>query len=101
MKKGKKLQIRFADELGKAIPRVEVSIVKWQGAESLYNIQDPEVLSTRIPRKAGFDGVYEWSWAPDSPVLFEFYRPGYTEAAASIAADGREHVVTLTDAVEN
>ncbi|HEX5444549.1 MAG TPA: carboxypeptidase-like regulatory domain-containing protein, partial [Pirellulales bacterium] len=101
LKQGKKLQIRFVDESGKAIPRVEVSIVKWQGAESLYNLQDPEVLSTRIPRKAGFGGVYEWSWAPDSPVDFEFFRPGYAEATASIAADDSEHVVTLKDADQN
>lgn len=100
LKQGNKLQLRFIDESGETIPRVEVTIRKWQGAESLYNDQDPELVRTRVPRKAGFDGVYEWHWAPDSPVEFEFVRPGYAKKTASIAADGREHVITLTDAAK-
>jgi beta-lactamase regulating signal transducer with metallopeptidase domain/thiol-disulfide isomerase/thioredoxin/protocatechuate 3,4-dioxygenase beta subunit len=95
LKQGKKLRIRFVDKAGAAVSRVGVSISKWQGAESLYNIRHPNVLDTKIPGMSDPDGIYEWNWAPDSPVEFEFSREGFAQGTASIMADNSEHVFTM------
>ncbi len=95
LKPGKKLRIRFVDQSGAAVSRVSVGINRWHGTESLYNTVHPNVLPTNIPRMSDGRGVYEWNWAPDSPVEFGFGRVGFAGASASIAADDEEHVVTL------
>jgi beta-lactamase regulating signal transducer with metallopeptidase domain/thiol-disulfide isomerase/thioredoxin/uncharacterized GH25 family protein len=95
LRPGKKLRIRFVDPSGAAVPRVGVGISKWKGTESLYNHQHPNVLDTGIPRRSDENGIYEWNWAPDSPVDFDFSREEFGEAKASIAADDSEHVVTM------
>jgi beta-lactamase regulating signal transducer with metallopeptidase domain/thiol-disulfide isomerase/thioredoxin len=95
LKQGKKLRIRFVDKSGAAVSRVGVSLSKWHGAESLYNIRHPNVLDTKIPVIADAQGIYEWTWAPDSPVEFAFSREGFAERKASITADNSEHVVTM------
>ncbi len=95
LKQGKKLRIRFVDKSGKAVSRVGVSISKWHGTESLYNTRHPNVLDTGIPRMSDADGIYEWNWAPDSPVEFEFSREGFAEGKSSITADNSEHVFTM------
>jgi len=95
LNRGKKLRIRFVDKSGAAVSRVGVSISKWHGAESLYNIRHPNVLDTGIPGTSDGDGIYEWNWAPDSPVEFQFSRDGFAEGEASITADGSEHVFTM------
>src|SRR5262249_55343931 len=77
------------------VPRVGVSIDKWHGAESLYNIRHPNVLDTKIPAMSDADGIYEWNWAPESPVEFEFNREGFAHGKASITADNSEHVFTM------
>ncbi|MGO9913196.1 MAG: carboxypeptidase regulatory-like domain-containing protein, partial [Isosphaeraceae bacterium] len=95
LKHGKKLRIRFVDKSGAAVARVGVSIRNWHGAESLYNIRHPNVLDTKIPGTSDAKGIYEWNWAPDSPVEFEFSRDGFAEGKASITADDSEHVFTM------
>ena len=95
LKQGKKLRIRFVDKSGAAVSRVGVAIGKWQGAESLYNIRHPNVLDTKIPTMSDADGIYEWNWAPESPVEFEFNRDGFAHGTASITADNSEHVFTM------
>ena len=95
LKHGKKLRIRFVDKKGAAVSRVGVSIGKWHGSESLYNTRHPNVLDTKIPGMSDADGIYEWNWAPDSPVEFEFSREGFANAKASITADNSEHVFTM------
>ncbi len=95
LKHGINLRIRFVDQSGAAVSRVGVSIGKWHGTESLYNVQHPNVLDTGIPGMSDADGIYEWDWAPDSPVEFRFGRDGFAEGQASITADDNEHVLTL------
>lgn len=92
---GKKLRIRFVDEAGNAVPRVSVAIQEWHGGESLYNVVHSNVLATNIPRTSDDNGIYEWTWAPDSPVKYSFGRQGFAAVEASITADDQEHVVTL------
>lgn len=95
LRPGKRLRIRFVDQAGAAVPRVGVGISKWKGAESLYNTEHPNVLATQIPRMSDESGIYEWQWAPDSPVEFDFNREGFAEGKASITADDSEHVITM------
>ncbi|MGH7138509.1 MAG: carboxypeptidase regulatory-like domain-containing protein, partial [Pirellulales bacterium] len=95
LKRGKKLRIRFVDHVGAPVSHVGLRISKWQGVELLYNDQYPDVLDTKIPRVSDENGIVEWDWAPDSPVDFEFYRRGFSEAKASITADDSEHVFTM------
>jgi beta-lactamase regulating signal transducer with metallopeptidase domain/thiol-disulfide isomerase/thioredoxin/uncharacterized GH25 family protein len=95
LKPGKRLRIRFVDQSGAPVSRVGVGIDKWHGAESLYNIRHPNVLDTKIPGMSDADGIFEWNWAPDSPVEFAFSRDGFANIQASITADNSEHVVTM------
>ena len=95
LRQGKKLRIRFVDKWGAAVSRVGVAIGKWHGAESLYNVRHPNVLDTKIPGISDADGIYEWNWAPDSPVEFEFNRDGFAHGTARITADNGEHVFTM------
>lgn len=95
LKQGKKLRVRIVDQSGAAVSRVRVSISKWHGAESLYNVRHPNVLDTGIPGTSDANGMYEWHWAPDSPVELTFRRDGFAEGKTSITADESEHVFTL------
>jgi protocatechuate 3,4-dioxygenase beta subunit len=95
LKPGKKLRIRFVDKAGAAVSRVGVFIRKWRGAESLYNIGHPNVLDTKIPLISDADGIYEWNWAPDSPVEYQFNRDGFAEGKASIG----QHVAKSAQAI--
>jgi hypothetical protein len=95
LRHGKKLLIRFVDQSGAVVSRVAVSISKWHGTESLYNVQHPNVIDTGIPGMSDANGIYEWDWAADSPVEFEFSSEGFAEGKASITADDSEHVFTM------
>jgi hypothetical protein len=53
------------------------------------------VVDTGIPGMSDENGIYEWHWAPNSPVEFEFRRDGLAEGKASITADDSEHVLTV------
>lgn len=95
LRRGKKLRIRFVDQSKAAVSRVAVQITTWQGAESLYNHKHSKVLDTKIPHKSDENGVYEWNWAPDSPVEFRFSSEGFAGAKAALTADDTEQVFTL------
>ncbi|MGO9113060.1 MAG: hypothetical protein ACLP9L_27830, partial [Thermoguttaceae bacterium] len=96
LKRGKTLRVRFVDGSGRPIPEVGVGIKCWRGCKSLYNTKHPIVLETQIPNQAGKNGVYEWTWAPDDEVQYQFYKEGYDALTSqSIIADGAEHTITL------
>lgn len=95
LKPGKNLKIRFVDHTGALVPNVAVAIAEWRGAEALYNHKHPNVLDVKIPRQAGSDGVFEWTWAPDDAVSFRFGKPGFSESTVSITASENEIVQTL------
>ena len=92
---GKELRLRFVDGSGATVPGVSVQVEKWRGGESLYNHKHPNVLDTEIPRAAGEDGRYAWTWAPDDAVTYQFWKKGYARQEAGLVADGREQTVTL------
>ncbi len=95
LKRGQKLRIQFVDRAGNAVPDVIVGIRSWRGGESLYNTKYPYVLGTNIPTRADQDGIYQWTWAPDDPVTYGFYKTGFAVGRVKIAADESEHRVTL------
>jgi len=96
LKKGKTLRLRFVDSDGKPIPEVAVGIDGWRGGKSLYNVKHPIVLETQIPRRSDTNGVYEWTWAPDDQVRYQFWKTGFREMTKTLVADGSEQTIQLT-----
>jgi beta-lactamase regulating signal transducer with metallopeptidase domain/thiol-disulfide isomerase/thioredoxin/uncharacterized GH25 family protein len=92
---GKELRIRIIDRLGKPIPGVHVQIGKWRGNEALYNHRHPNVLDTQIPYQSNETGLYQWTWAPDDVVTYDFWKEGYATRQAELIADGKEQTITL------
>lgn len=97
LQSGTPLRIRFVDSDGKAIPNASVYIDSWQGSQSLHNQLHSNVIDTKIPRGAGQDGVYEWSWAPTIPVALHLGAKGFhlLRSKQFRAVAGREYVVQL------
>ena len=93
---GSLLRIRFVDPSGTPVPEVSVSIAQWRGGESLYNYKHSNVLDTRIPVWADEAGLYEWTWAPDDPVTYRFWKQGFADLEVELTADGTEQSVTIT-----
>ncbi|HEY2250348.1 MAG TPA: carboxypeptidase-like regulatory domain-containing protein [Planctomycetaceae bacterium] len=100
LKPGKKLRLHFVDDQGAAVPGVGVGIEGWRGGKALYNHKHPNVLDTKIPVFSDKDGLYEWTWAPDDEVAFNFYKEGYGELRnVKLTADGEtEYDITLSKA---
>ena len=96
LKRGKTLRLRFLDKSGAPIPEVQVGIEKWRGGKSLYNNRHPNVIDTGVPYQSNSDGVFEWTWAPDDEVSYNFFKEGYryVREKAFLAGDG-EHVIAL------
>lgn len=92
LKPGRKLRVRFVDEAGNPVPKTNVWLDRWRGAESLYNNKPSHALETKIPRLADEQGVYEWNWAPSDTVKYLFRKQGYAAAEVQLTADGSEHI---------
>lgn len=55
-----------------------------------------ESLDSHIPRTAIDEGVYEWRWALDDPVIYSFYQKDLGGMSGiSLTADDHEHVQVL------
>ena len=104
---GKPIRLRIVDGAGKPLPKAYVGVDEWQGKKALHTHKHPSVHDTRVPNRADENGVYEWAWAPQSPVKFSVQVAG---ASAAVVAAGGEpeqtvvlkgpHIVTgrVTDA---
>jgi len=89
LKPGKKLRLHFIDAKGAPVPGAGVGIESWRGGKALYNHRHPNVLDTKIPVFADKDGLYEWTWAPDDEVIFNFYSERHGELRnVKVTADG-------------
>jgi uncharacterized GH25 family protein len=95
LEKGKTLRIRFVDRNGKPIPGVGVGIDGWHGNKALYNHKHPNVVDTKIPAQSNKEGIYEWTWAPDGEIRYQFYKEGVGEGSTVLTADGKEHTYVL------
>ena len=100
LKPGKKLRIRFVNRAGKPIPDVNVSIERWNSVQHL--ITEPNWhLRLGIPTAANDQGVFEWDWAPDDPVNYNFESEGYASMReVAVAAADREHVQVLNKVLQ-
>jgi len=96
LKPGKTLRLRIVDRSGKPIPDAAVGIDGWRGAKSLYNVKHPIVLETAIPRSADNKGIFEWTWAPDDAVQYQFCKQGYQLNTKSLVADNTEQIIQLS-----
>lgn len=102
LRAGKKLVIRFFDPSGNPIPDVWVGVDSWQVgkgtklSKSLYNHLHPNVLPTGIPNESDNKGRYEWDWAPEQLVRYDFAKRGYRDVDDVILGAGLTvHTVTL------
>ncbi len=77
MSAGRRLEVRFVDENGDAVPGAYAQIARWRKVQSLYNNRHPNVRNTRIPIRSDDDGVYVWEWAPKDAVDYDFSARGY------------------------
>jgi hypothetical protein len=95
---GRRLRLHFVDSKGADVPGVGVGIESWRGGKALYNHKHPNVLDTKIPVVADQNGIYEWAWAPDDAVTFNFYKDGYQDARnVKITADDEtEYEIVLS-----
>lgn len=87
MKPGKRLAIKFVNAEGKPVPNVRLHIERWRGLFSLDN--------SKTPKRANYDGLYVWDWAPGDAVTYRTEAPGMASKTISLAANDSEHVVTL------
>jgi RNA polymerase sigma factor (sigma-70 family) len=98
MAPGKPIRLRIVDAAGKPVPRAWVSLTGWKGSKSIWsdhNPNHPKVPDTGIPRRAGADGVWAWTWAPDDPVKLQIAAQGFTTSELEIAGGAAERTVTL------
>jgi beta-lactamase regulating signal transducer with metallopeptidase domain/thiol-disulfide isomerase/thioredoxin/protocatechuate 3,4-dioxygenase beta subunit len=98
MEPGKLAEIRFVDASGKPVPNVFANLLSWKGSKSVFyqtNPNHPKVPPTKIPNKAGANGVWRWNSAPDDPVTLEVYAKGFARIETTIAGGEPPKTVTL------
>jgi RNA polymerase sigma factor (sigma-70 family) len=98
MAAGKPIRLRIVDAAGHPIPNAFVHTLGWKGSKSLYwdhNPNHPKVPDTKIPRRAGADGVWQWDSAPDDPVNLGISAPGFASQEVKIAGGAAERTVLL------
>jgi thiol-disulfide isomerase/thioredoxin/uncharacterized GH25 family protein len=94
LRPGKKLRIRFVDQVGDPVPDVSVTMNEWRGVRDLFSNAN-SVVDLKIPRRADKKGVLEWDWAPDDAVSYHFGKSGFARGTKTITADDHEHVQTI------
>jgi thiol-disulfide isomerase/thioredoxin len=57
--------------------------------------QPPRTPDTKVPRHAGPDGTWEWTWAPDCPVKLQVGLKGYGDNEFDITGGAPERTVVL------
>ena len=91
---GNRLELRFVDEEGDAVPGAYAQIEQWRKVKSLYNNRHPNVRDTRIPIRSDDDGVYVWEWAPQDEVEYNFSAKGFI-AQRNIKAVAGDDPITV------
>ena len=92
---GNRLVLKIVNPQGDPIPKAYVSILKWRGAESLYNWRHPNVLNSRIPNRSSADGNYVWDWAPEDTVTYQVSAAGVSSKTVTLLAREEPHVIQL------
>ena len=68
LQRGKTIRLRVVDGEGRPVSNARVIIAGWKGRNALHNHDHPNVRDPNIPRRTNSDGIWEWSWAPESPI---------------------------------
>ena len=90
---GKPIRLRVVDDAGKPVPKAYVGVAEWQEKKALHNKKHPSVHDTRVPNRADDNGVYEWGWAPQSPVKFSVQGGGSSVAVVAAGGEPEQTVV--------
>lgn len=91
---GKLIRLHVVDRAGKPVPKAYISVAEWQGKNALHTHKHPDVHDTRVPTQTDENGVYDWDWAPQSPV--KLLVQGFGSAVVVVAAGGEpEQTVVL------
>lgn len=93
---GKNVRIKVVDhEMGTVIANAGVVIDGWEGI--LYNFgATEEKFYSGIPNSTNEEGVFDWTWAPESEVTYVVYSPGYASRRVKLTAGDLVHEVRLT-----
>jgi RNA polymerase sigma factor (sigma-70 family) len=95
MARGRPIRLRFVDPGGKPLPQAYISIRRWNGRQALHNHDHPNVRDSKIPRHPGADGVWEWTWAPETPVALSVSAIGCAAQDLELAGGAPERTVVL------
>jgi RNA polymerase sigma factor (sigma-70 family) len=96
LEKGKPIRLRIVDGAGKPVPRALVRLMEWKGCQSLLDVEEhPRVPGSKITKRGGADGRWEWTWAPDDPVKLQVSANGYCDCDLEIKGGAPERTVTL------
>ena len=76
-------------------PMPESVIAGWKGRNALHNHDHPNVRDTKIPRRTDSDGIWEWSWAPESPIQLTVGGEVYADQVLELEADAPSALVVL------
>lgn len=91
---GKSLKVKVVNDQGQPV-RAHFSLDSWRGKQSLYNINHPDVLPTRIPHSSNTDGLYQWTWAPADVVRFNVIAEGYQRSSVDLQASDQVQTLVL------
>ena len=92
---GKPIRLRMVDPAGRPIAHAEVQVTGWEGRKALHNYDHPKVHSTKIPRNADANGVWEWPWGPVSPVSLNVGWIGCAYVPLEVGGGGEPRTVVL------
>jgi RNA polymerase sigma factor (sigma-70 family) len=96
LKPGKAIRLRIVDVAAKPIPHADVVVVGLGGSKLLLNFfQPPRTPDTQVPRYAGPDGVWEWTWAPEESVKLQVGLKRFGDNELEIAGGAPERTVVL------
>ncbi len=95
MAPGKPVRLRMVDPAGKPIRQATIDVREWEGAKALHNHDHSKVHNTKIPRVADADGLWEWTWAPNSPVKLEVYGKSCSPVALEVRGGDPDRTVVL------
>ena len=95
MERGKPVRLRVVDTAGKPVPNANVNIRGWKGRQALHNHDHPNVRDTKIPRRTDSNGVWEWTWSPESPVELAISAVGFANQELQLAGGQPERTIAL------
>ena len=100
LQRGKTLRMRVLGPAGEPVPKANIWLDTMH--QRPINAQDYGAVAVQADfnKTTDADGRMVWSNAPDAELEFDIAAPGYMRAnQVKVAADGQEHLVTLSSAV--